>query len=123
MRPDGLEEILGKPLHDEDAIRMLQLLSGKTHQVHTAIALQKEVNTAPALFISSSTVSFEVLSINQIHAYVASGEPLGKAGAYGIQGLAACFIKHIEGSFSGIMGLPVFETAQLIQNAVKYKLN
>ncbi len=120
---DGLEEILGKPLHDEDAIRMLQLLSGKTHQVHTAITLQKEVNTAPALFISSSTVSFEVLSINQIHAYVASGEPLGKAGAYGIQGLAACFIKHIEGSFSGIMGLPVFETAQLIQNAVKYKLN
>lgn len=120
---DGTEEILGKPLNDEDAIRILKLLSGQTHQVHTAIALQKEINSTPQVLISSSKVSFEVLSLDQIHAYVASGEHLGKAGAYGIQGLAACFIKHIEGSFSGIMGLPVFETAQLIQDAVKYKLN
>lgn len=120
---DGTEEILGKPLNDEDAIRILKLLSGQTHQVHTAIALQKEINSTPQVLISSSKVSFEVLSLDQIHAYVASGEHLGKAGAYGIQGLAACFIKHIEGSFSGIMGLPVFETAQIIQDAVKYKLN
>lgn len=119
----GTEEILGKPTNDEDAIRILKLLSGQTHQVHTAIALQKEINSTPQLLISSSKVSFEVLNIDQIHAYLASGEHLGKAGAYGIQGLAACFIKHIEGSFSGIMGLPVFETAQIIQDAVKYKLN
>lgn len=123
IQVDGTEEILGKPLNDEDAIRILKLLSGQTHQVHTAIALQKEINSTPQVLISSSKVSFEVLSLDQIHAYVASGEHLGKAGAYGIQGLAACFIKHIEGSFSGIMGLPVFETAQLIQDAVKYKLN
>ena len=123
IQVDGTEEILGKPLNDEDAIRILKLLSGQTHQVHTAIALQKEINSAPQVLISSSKVSFEVLSLDQIHAYVASGEHLGKAGAYGIQGLAACFIKHIEGSFSGIMGLPVFETAQIIQDAVKYKLN
>ena len=93
-------------------------------RIHTTnVALQKEINSAPQVLISSSKVSFEVLSLDQIHAYVASGEHLGKAGAYGIQGLAACFIKHIEGSFSGIMGLPVFETAQIIQDAVKYKLN
>ena len=123
IQVDGTEEILGKPLNDEDAIRILKLLSGQTHQVHTAIALQKEINSVPQVLISSSKVSFKVLSLDQIHAYVASGEHLGKAGAYGIQGLAACFIKHIEGSFSGIMGLPVFETAQIIQDAVKYKLN
>jgi septum formation protein len=73
--------------------------------------------------ISSSNVCFKTLSLDEIHAYIATGEHLGKAGAYGIQGLAACFIKHIEGSFSGIMGLPVFETAQIVQQAVKYKLN
>jgi septum formation protein len=119
----GTEEILGKPTSDEDAVRILQLLSGKTHQVHTAIALQTSLDSPPEVIISSSNVSFKSLSLDEIHAYIATGEHLGKAGAYGIQGLAACFIKHIEGSFSGIMGLPVFETAQIVQQAVKYKLN
>jgi len=120
---DGQPTILGKPNNDEDAMRILQRLSGQTHQVHTAIALQKSIDQKPELFISSSNVSFEQLDPHQIHAYIATGEHIGKAGAYGIQGLAACFIKHIEGSFSGIMGLPVFETAQIIKNVVKYKLN
>jgi septum formation protein len=120
---NGREEILGKPVDNKDAIRILQQLSGKTHQVHTAIAIQNELGGKPELLISSSNVTFEKLSPDQIHAYIATGEHMGKAGAYGIQGLAACFIKHIEGSFSGIMGLPVFETAQIIKNAVKYKLN
>jgi septum formation protein len=119
----GTEEILGKPASDEDAVRILQLLSGKTHQVHTAIALQTSLDSSPEVTISSSNVCFKTLSLDEIHAYIATGEHLGKAGAYGIQGLAACFIKHIEGSFSGIMGLPVFETAQIVQQAVKYKLN
>ncbi|QWD80134.1 septum formation protein Maf [Polynucleobacter sp. MWH-Spelu-300-X4] len=120
---EGTEEILGKPVDNEDAVRILQQLSGKTHQVHTAIAIQNELDGKPELLISSSNVTFEKLSIDQIHAYIATGEHMGKAGAYGIQGLAACFIKHIEGSFSGIMGLPVFETAQIIKNVVEYKLN
>jgi septum formation protein len=120
---DGHEHILGKPKDIQDAHNILSMLSGKTHQVHTAVALQEEDSDPPILIISSSNVSFSELSKSQIDAYLTSQEYLGKAGAYGIQGLAACFIKHIEGSFSGIMGLPIFETAQLLENCVEYKLN
>jgi septum formation protein len=97
-------EILGKPADADDARRMLALLSGHTHRVMTAVAVV-------------SHVRFATLSPQQIDAYVASGEPLGKAGAYAIQGRAAAFIEHIGGSHSGIMGLPMFETAALLRQA------
>lgn len=107
--------ILGKPDNAQDAARMLQLLSGQTHRVLTAVALHHDGRSTAAL--SVSRVRFAPLSPAQIEAYVGSGEPLGKAGAYGVQGAAAAFIEHIAGSYSGIMGLPLFDTAQLLRNA------
>lgn len=107
--------ILGKPDNAQDATRMLQLLSGQTHRVLTAVALHDGTRSTSAL--SVSRVRFGSLSPEQIQAYVASGEPLGKAGAYGVQGAAAAFIEHIAGSYSGIMGLPLFDTAQLLRGA------
>jgi septum formation protein len=106
--------IYGKPADAADAQRMLGELSGKTHRVFTAVAIgtaRKRVQ-----ILSESRVSFAAMSPSQIRAYVASGEPLGKAGAYAVQGRAAAYISHIRGSYSGIMGLPVFETAQLLQS-------
>lgn len=94
---------------------MLQRLSGQTHRVLTAVALHHEGRSTVAL--SVSRVRFALLSPTQIDSYVASGEPLGKAGAYGVQGSAAAFIEHISGSYSGIMGLPLFDTAQLLRSA------
>jgi septum formation protein len=134
---NGNESILGKPKDHEDAHRILRLLSGGTHQVHTAVALLNQTSVTelreasdiegdnpPLLLVSSSAVTFKMLSDSLISSYVASGEPFGKAGAYGIQGLAACFIENIQGSFSGIMGLPLFETAQLLQASdVQFDLN
>ena len=119
---DGNDVILGKPADNADAKRILQLLSGQRHYVHTAVAIwHKETHH---LVISTSSVSFKPLSNVEIDCYIASGEPQGKAGAYGIQGIAACFISHIEGSYSGIMGLPLFETAQLLSQAdIPYVLN
>jgi septum formation protein len=114
---DGHEVILGKPEDDQDAARILSLLSGKTHQVHTAVAIQTKSSSKPLMLVSTSDVTFKTLSSDEIALYLASGEHLGKAGAYGIQGLAACFVENIRGSFSGIMGLPVFETAQLLQQS------
>lgn len=105
--------ILGKPADADDAKAMLRQLSGQTHTVLTAVALQHGAQRLQALSVSQ--VRFMALSATQIDAYVASGEPLGKAGAYGIQGLAAAMVEHMEGSYSGIMGLPVFETAQLLR--------
>lgn len=107
--------ILGKPEDGPDAVRMLQLLSGRTHRVMTAIALQHGGRRQAALNVSH--VRFAALAAPQVAAYVASGEPLGKAGAYAIQGRAAAFIEHISGSHSGIMGLPMFETAELLRQA------
>jgi len=107
--------ILGKPDNAADAARMLQLLSGQTHRVLTAVALHHGGRSVAALSVSH--VRFAPLSPAQIKAYVGSGEPLGKAGAYGIQGAAAAFIEHITGSYSGIMGLPLFDTAQLLRGA------
>ena len=107
--------ILGKPEDDADAARMLASLAGRTHRVMTAIALQHGDRRLAALNVSH--VRFAPIGPARIAAYVASGEPLGKAGAYGIQGRAAAFIEHISGSHSGIMGLPMFETAELLRQA------
>ncbi|HSH91805.1 MAG TPA: Maf family protein [Ramlibacter sp.] len=105
--------IYGKPQDERDAARMLRELSGKTHRVLTAIAVQSGRKRAEAL--SDSRVTFADLTSAQIKSYVASGEPLGKAGAYAVQGRAAAHISHISGSYSGIMGLPMHETAQLLR--------
>ncbi|VTU20057.1 Maf-like protein YhdE [Variovorax sp. SRS16] len=105
--------ILGKPEHARDAQRMLALLAGRTHRVLTAVAVQHGQRRHAAL--SVSRVHFAAVGAARIADYVASGEPLGKAGAYAIQGRAAAFVEHISGSHSGIMGLPMFETAQLLR--------
>jgi len=107
--------ILGKPEDAADAERLLAMLSGHTHRVMTAIALQHGAERWALLNVSH--VRFAEVDHEQIMAYVASGEPLGKAGAYAIQGRAAAFIEHISGSHSGIMGLPMFETARLLRQA------
>jgi septum formation protein len=106
-------QILGKPDDAADACRMLRALSGQTHTVYTAIALGWGAATARAC--CESQVTFAQLSDDDIAVYVATGEPMGKAGAYGVQGRAAAFIAHISGSYSGIMGLPLFETAQALR--------
>jgi septum formation protein len=105
--------IYGKPADAADAARMLRALSGQTHRVITALAvgLGDRVLTA----CSESRVTFATLSDADISTYIASGEPMGKAGAYAVQGGAAAFISKISGSYSGIMGLPLFETAQLLR--------
>ena len=107
--------ILGKPTDAADAVATLSLLSGTTHRVITAVA----VGTArrEALAVSTSHVTFAAIPRAEIERYVASGEPFGKAGAYAIQSAFAAWIAHIEGSYSGIMGLPLFETAQLLRGA------
>ena len=107
--------ILGKPQDARDAERMLTQLAGRTHRVLTAVAVQQGRRRHAAL--SVSRVRFAPMTRTQIARYAASGEPLGKAGAYGIQGAAAAFVEHIGGSYSGIMGLPLFETAALLRQA------
>lgn len=106
-------EILGKPEDAQDAQRILTRLAGQEHQVLTAVAIHAQGRSWAAL--SCSQVRFAAMTQQQIAAYVASGEPMGKAGAYGVQGRAAAHIAHIAGSYSGIMGLPLFETAQLLR--------
>ena len=108
-------EILGKPGSDEAATRMLFRLAGRSHTVLSAVALVRDNELACRL--SRSEVSFRALDTAEIKAYVASGEPADKAGGYGIQGEAARFISHISGSYSGIMGLPLFETVELLRDA------
>jgi septum formation protein len=103
--------IYGKPEDAADAARMLRALSGQTHRVITAVAVG--LGTKQLAACSESRVTFATMA--QIIAYVASGEPMGKAGAYAVQGEAAAFIAKMSGSYSGIMGLPLFETAQLLQ--------
>ena len=107
--------ILGKPEGAQDAARMLAELSGREHEVLTAVALQDGPHRSAAL--SVSRVRFAAMTPVQIDAYVASGEPMGKAGAYGIQGRAAAHVEHMAGSYSGIMGLPLYETAGLLRAA------
>ena len=106
-------QILGKPADAAAAAQMLALLSGQTHEVLTAVVvIDAGGNLRQALSVSS--VQFKALSAAEVAAYVASGEPMGKAGSYGIQGAAAAFVPQLSGSYTGIMGLPLFETAQLL---------
>ena len=107
-------EILGKPSDEADALSMLERLAGQSHRVLTAVAVQKGGKRVAAL--SESWVRFAPMSKAQIRTYVATGEPMGKAGAYGVQGRAAAHIAQIRGSYSGIMGLPLFETAALLRS-------
>jgi septum formation protein len=106
-------EVLGKPADRQDAIRLLGRLSGSCHEVHTAVA----VFGAGQLHedVSVTQVRMRGISVEEIERYCDSGEPYGKAGAYGIQGLAAAFVAHIAGSYTGVMGLPLYETAILLR--------
>lgn len=107
-------QMLGKPAGREEGLRMLRRLSGSTHRVYTAVALD---NGRLATRLSVSEVSFRPLREAEIAAYWASGEPADKAGGYAIQGLAAQFVRELRGSYSGVMGLPLFETAELLAEA------
>ncbi len=107
------DEILGKPATIEDARAMLAKLSGGEHEVRTAVVAADPQRLLEA--VSITTVRFATLRTEDIDAYCASGEPMDKAGAYGIQGLAGLFIERISGSYTGVMGLPVFETGRLLR--------
>lgn len=107
------DTILGKPVDADDARQMLARLSGTVHSVHTAVVLYHAGDLRE--LVSKTDVRMRPLSATEIDAYCATGEPMGKAGSYGIQGHAALFIEHIAGSYSGVMGLPIFETGQLLQ--------
>ena len=107
--------VFGKPENATDAAKMLRELAGVTHRVLTAVAIQQGRRRFEAL--STSRVSFDAMTAAQIRAYVATGEPMGKAGAYAVQGRVAMHISRINGSYSGIMGLPLRETALLLQAA------
>jgi len=107
--------IFGKPQDAQDAARMLQELAGHSHRVLTAVAVGAARGSKSLL--SVSRVSFAPMRQQDIAAYVKSGEPMGKAGAYAVQGRAAAFITSISGSYSGIMGLPLYETAQLLRSS------
>ncbi len=106
-------QIIGKPVDQKHAAELLGLLSGKTHTVLSAVALHRDERMLTRL--SASEVTFRVLSPAEIDWYCASGEPADKAGAYAIQGLGAIFVEKIVGSYTGIVGLPLFETAQLLE--------
>ncbi len=108
-------EILGKPANRDEAVLMLERLSGRTHQVLTSIAVHHLDKLEQVTQVSQ--VRFAKLSPASIKAYCATQEPYDKAGGYGIQGLAALFVEHIDGSHSGIMGLPLYETATLLRKA------
>jgi septum formation protein len=110
LEVDG--EIIGKPASREAAMATLERLSGRSHRVLTAVALSDGKRTEHLTSISE--VRFRALSHSEIRQYVATGEPMDKAGAYGIQGRAAIFVADIRGSHSGIMGLPLYETATLL---------
>ena len=106
------DTILAKPADREDAVAMLKQLSGTVHQVYTAVAIKFYDSLKEALSVTE--VRFRELSDDEIRRFVATGEPLDKAGAYGIQGKASMFIETINGSYTGVVGLPVFETARLL---------
>lgn len=107
--------ILGKPADAQDAAQMLRRLSGKKHEVLTSVVLLNPANGHCQQACSISEVWFDTLDEARIAAYVATGEPMGKAGSYGIQGAAATLVERINGSFSGIMGLPLFELGQMLR--------
>ena len=115
------EHILGKPEDKTDFLRMMSLLSNRSHQVLTAVAVIGEPGHLSTR-LSVSEVSFRIISKTEATAYWESGEPSDKAGGYGIQGLGAVFIKKIQGSYSGIMGLPIFETSELLSEFGVYSI-
>ena len=108
-------DVFGKPRDDDDAIAMLRRLSGRTHQVLSAVSLVSAGRELQSR--CHSDVTLVALDDAAISRYVASGEPKGKAGAYAIQGLAQAFISHLSGSYSGVMGLPLFETSRMLREA------
>ena len=112
LEVDG--EIVGKPVDREDAKAILRRLSGRAHRVLTAVAVAQGARLETRLSVSE--VRFAAIDEAQIASYVASGEPMDKAGAYAIQGRAAQFVEHLSGSYSGVMGLPLFETAELLRS-------
>lgn len=105
-------QILGKPVSRDNGIVMLQQLSGQTHQVLTGVAI---VGRKQSVCVNVSNVTFRKLTLREIEEYWETGEPADKAGAYAIQGYAAAFIERLVGSYSGVMGLPLYETAQLLK--------
>jgi septum formation protein len=107
------DEVFGKPRDAADAAAMLRRLSGRTHRTVSAVSVVSAAREAQT--VSVSEVRFAELSEQDIAAYVASGEPMGRAGAYAIQGGAERFVRHLSGSYSGVMGLPLYETAQLLR--------
>jgi septum formation protein len=109
------DEMLGKPTHRDEGLAMLARLAGATHRVLTAVALVHDGGESVAL--SESRVRFRAIAPPEAEAYWASGEPRDKAGGYAVQGLGAVFIASLEGSYSGVMGLPLFETASLLDAA------
>lgn len=118
------EVILGKPNNQEHALEILEQLNGKTHTVHTAIAICQSLDGVNLIKVSSSEVTFGRWSTEHLKAYVQTNEPMGKAGAYGIQGIGGSLIERFNGSYSGIMGLPLFETSQLLSEiGIKFALN
>jgi septum formation protein len=108
-------EIIGKPRDEGDAANMLLKLSGRTHEVLTAVALRSTGGNE--IRLSRSTVTFRIVEAAEARGYWHSGEPRDKAGGYAIQGFAAIFIANLQGSYSGVMGLPLFETAELLRSA------
>jgi septum formation protein len=116
-------EVIGKPAGRPQAIEFLRRLSGRTHEVRTAVALGLPGGSAMGQGIrvlrtvSVSAVTFRVLDDSEIERYVATGDPFDKAGGYGIQSLAAVFVERLEGSYTGVMGLPLYETALLLKQA------
>ncbi|WP_442805646.1 Maf family protein [Testudinibacter sp. TR-2022] len=108
------QQIIGKPESEQDAAAILKRLSGSTHQVLTAVCVHWQGQTHSVL--QTSEVTFSQLTDEQIWAYIATGEPMDKAGAFAIQGFGSLFVRHISGSFSGIMGLPIYETGELLIN-------
>lgn len=109
------ERIFGKPANREQAIQFLTQLAGREHTVYSAVHVLWSNHSKGLL--NCTKVRMKAMTQSDIHAYCASGEPLGKAGAYAIQGLGAMFIQHISGSYSAVMGLPLYETAELLQQA------
>ncbi|EOV9739897.1 nucleoside triphosphate pyrophosphatase [Enterobacter hormaechei] len=107
-------EVLEKPRDADHAARMLRNMSGQTHQVMTAVALADSQYVLDCLVVTE--VTFRVLTDEEIAGYVASGEPMDKAGAYGIQGLGGCFVRKINGSYHAVVGLPLVETYELLSN-------
>jgi septum formation protein len=114
------KQVLGKPKDAAHAALMLEQLSDRTHEVHTAVAVRW--NAQIMLAVSSSRVTFRALTREEIQRYIATGEPFDKAGAYAVQGRAAVFISRLEGSYSGVMGLPLHETAEILGKVGFYVL-